>query len=155
MSTTDIEEREHGSTDGASERCGQCGAPATHEQRYCVRCGFHRRNAPDPVSRYLSEASAARTAVIAATAAMARGRARRLGVRTVSMLVALALVAGILIGSMTTGTTGSKTSRNSPSTAKAGPKATRTHRHSGTKLRNATGSSYMNQEQNLPNSVTP
>lgn len=134
----------------AGERCGQCGAPATHDQRYCVRCGFHRRNAPDPVSRYLSEASAARAAVAAAAAATGRRRVRRLSLRTVTMLVALALVVGILIGSATSTSTPAR--RTAP--ARTGG-ASATHGHSGKKLKRATGSNYVNQENNLPNTVTP
>jgi ribosomal protein L37E len=140
----------------AVERCGQCGAPAAHEQRYCVNCGFHRRNAPDPVARYLSEASAARARVAAATALAAeRGRAPRLGLRTVALLVALSLLVGVLIGGAFAGgstparqvsAAGGRSSRPSPS---------RTTAQGTTKLKKATGSSYLQQEQNLPNSVTP
>lgn len=139
------------------ERCGQCGAPAAPEQRYCVNCGFHRRNAPDPVARYLSEASAARARVAAATALAAqRGRAPQLRLRTVAMLVALALLVGILIGG---GLGGSSTSARAGSAAKPGAGHTQVSQAAKakgtTKLRNATGSNYLQQEQNLPNSVTP
>ncbi len=132
--------------DAPAERCGQCGAPAAREQRYCLNCGFHRRNAPDPVSRYLSEASAARAAVVAATALAAqRRRNPRIGMRLAVMLVLAALLIGVLIGNATAG----------HSAAPAA--ATKTHqtakKHSAAK--NATGSSYLQQEQNLPNSVTP
>ena len=130
----------------AREHCGQCGAPAAREQRYCVNCGFHRRNAPDPVSRYLSEASAARARVSAAAALAAqRRRGRSIGVRSVAMLVALALIIGLLIGSTLGG--GSAPTH-------AAKLQTATHR-SKTKLKSATGSSYLQQEQNLPNSVSP
>ncbi len=129
-----------------SERCGQCGAPAAREQRYCLNCGFHRRNAPDPVARYLSEASAARTAVAAATARAAqRRRNPRIGLRLALTLVVAALLIGLLIGNATAGHS-------------AAPVAAKTHhpakKHS-TQVKNATGSSYLQQEQNLPNSVTP
>lgn len=143
--------------EAASERCGQCGAPAAHDQRYCLSCGFHRRNAPDPVSRYLSEASAARTRVAAATALAAqRRRAPRLGPRPVAVLVALALLAGLVIGnaigagSPATGTTSSR--QTTPHTA--AKHSTTVTKHS-TNVKNRTGSSYVQQEQNLPNSVTP
>ena len=86
MTTTDMTEATE-----VAERCGQCGAPAAHDQRYCVNCGFHRRNAPDPVARYLSEASAARGQVAAARVAAAARRRRlpRLGREVVALLVAL------------------------------------------------------------------
>lgn len=130
----------------APEHCGQCGAPAAPEQRYCVNCGFHRRNAPDPVSRYLSEASAARARVSAAAALAAqRRRGTRVGLRSVALLVALAMIIGLLIGS----TLGGGNTPTHPAKLH-----TATHR-STTKLKNATGSSYLQQEQNLPNSVSP
>ena len=136
----------------AAERCGQCGAPAAHEQRYCLNCGFHRRNAPDPVARYLSEASVARSRVAAATALAARRRRTpRFGPRITALLVAAALLIGIVIGSATGG--GSAT----PKSAKAQQTthAQTTHSKKSTQVKNATGSSYLQQENNLPNSVTP
>lgn len=144
MTTTDTTT----GTDATAERCGQCGAPATHDQRYCVNCGFHRRNAPDPVARYLSEASAARAQVAAAVAAAAARRRRlpRLGARTVALLVALALVIGILIGNATAGKSSSGTTPTSHKTAQ---------KHTPSTVKNATGSAYQQQEENLPNSVTP
>lgn len=129
------------------ERCGQCGAPAAPEQRYCLNCGFHRRNAPDPVARYLSEASAARAAVVAATALAGQRRRRpRIGLRLAVTLVALALLIGVLIGKATAGHSSAPAHANTHAVAK--------QRHP-TQVKNATGSSYLQQEQNLPNSVTP
>jgi hypothetical protein len=147
MTTTDTTEATE-----AAERCGQCGSPAAHDQRYCLNCGFHRRNAPDPVARYLSEASAARAQVAAARAAAAARRRRlpRLGPRVVSVLVAIALLVGILIGSAIAG---NSTARNSTSHGAVSQKSTPTHRTK--QLKNATGKSYLQQEENLPNSVTP
>ncbi len=132
------------------ERCGQCGAPAAREQRYCLNCGFHRRNAPDPVARYLSEASVALSRVAAATALAAqRPRRLRFGPKITATLVAVALLVGILIGSATGG--GTVTPKTGTTTGKA--KSTTTAKKSPVK--NATGSSYLQQENNLPNSVTP
>lgn len=135
----------------ATERCGQCGAPAAYEQRYCLNCGFHRRNAPDPVARYLSEASAARTRVAAAAALAAqRRRTPRFGPRITATLVAVALLVGILIGNATGGTaTVSRTNTT------AGAKATTTPKTQTSAVKTETGSNYVNQENNLPNSVTP
>jgi ribosomal protein L37E len=145
MTTTDTTTE----TEAAAERCGQCGAPAAHDQRYCVNCGFHRRNAPDPVARYLSEASAARAQVAAAVAAAAARRRRlpRLGPRVVALLVALALVVGILIGNATAG--------KSSSGATPASSHKTTQKHKSTTVKNATGSAYQQQEENLPNTVTP
>jgi len=127
------------------ERCGQCGAPAAPEQRYCLNCGFHRRNAPDPVARYLSEASAARTAVVAATAlASQRRRSPRIGLRLAVTIVVAALLVGILIGNATAG--------SSPTPAVKTHQQAKKH---AAQVKNATGSSYLQQEQNLPDSVTP
>lgn len=146
--TTDTTE-----TTEASERCGQCGTPAAYDQRYCLNCGFHRRNAPDPVARYLSEASAARAQVAAARAAAAARRRRlpRLGPRVVSLLVAVALLVGILIGSATGGRSGSQSPRSgaSAATRQSGPP------HKTTQLKSVTGKSYLQQERNLPATVTP
>jgi hypothetical protein len=130
-----------------AESCGQCGAPAAHDQRYCLNCGFHRRNAPDPVARYLSEASAARSQVAVARAAAAarRGRLPRLGARAVGVLVAVALLIGIAIGNATAGNSSPPAAHKSKTTAKK----------QGTTVKSATGSSYLQQEKNLPNSVTP
>jgi hypothetical protein len=136
----------------AVEHCGQCGAPAAREQRYCLNCGFHRRNAPDPVARYLSDASVARARVAAADALIAqRRRTVRFGPRITATLVALALIVGLLIGNATGGTTTATkkttttTAANSSTTAKTTTSVVKT----------ATGKSYINQENNLPNSVTP
>lgn len=147
MTTTDTSATE---TQGAVERCGQCGAAAAPDQRYCVNCGFHRRNAPDPVARYLAEASAARARVVAAEAAAAtRRRITRLGLRPVALLVALALLAGILIGNATAGRSGGN----------AGNAGNRTHQTARkpkpSPVKNATGSAYVQQEENLPDSVSP
>jgi hypothetical protein len=132
------------------ERCGQCGAPAAREQRYCLNCGFHRRNAPDPVARYLSDASVALSRVAAATALAAQRRRRlRFGPKITATLVAVALLLGILIGNATGG--GTVTPKSSTTTGSA--KSTTTAKKSPVK--NTTGSSYLQSENNLPNSVTP
>jgi hypothetical protein len=136
----------------AAERCGQCGAAAAPEQRYCLNCGFHRRNARDPVARYLSEASAARTRVAAAAALAAqRRRTPRFGPRITATLVAVTLLVGILIGSAIGG--GSVAPKATSSAGSA--KSTTTAKKHKSPAKNATGSSYLNQENNLPNSVTP
>lgn len=154
MSTQTTGDSSGGTTPTAEtnvERCGQCGAPAAREQRYCLNCGFHRRNAPDPVARYLSEASVARARVIAADALIAqRRRTMRFGPRITATLVAVALLVGILIGSLTGG--GSTTPKTGTT---AGSKATTTAKTQTSAVKTATGSSYVNQENNLPNSVTP
>lgn len=159
MSTESMSTRTTGESPGGAtpttgtevERCGQCGAPAAHEQRYCLNCGFHRRNAPDPVARYLSEASVARARVIAADALIAqRRRTVRFGPRITATLVAVALLIGILIGSLTGA--GSTTPRASIT---AGAKATTTAETQTSAVKTETGSNYVNQENNLPNSVTP
>ena len=144
------------------ERCGQCGAPAAHEQRYCLNCGFHRRNAPDPVARYLSEASVALSRVAAASALAAQRRRRlRFGPKITATLVAAALLIGILIGNATGGATvtpktGTTTgTAQSTATAKSTTTAQSTTTAKKSPVKNATGSSYLQQENNLPNSVTP
>lgn len=136
----------------AVERCGQCGAPAAPEQRYCLNCGFHRRNAPDPVARYLSDASVARARVSAADALAAqRRRPLRFGPRITATLVALALLAGLLIGNATGG--GSTATPQTNTTARS--QATTTADTQTSAVKTATGSNYVNQESNLPDSVSP
>ncbi len=136
-----------------AERCGQCGAPAAVEQRYCLNCGFHRRNAPDPVARYLSEASAARARVAEAAALAAQRRRRpRFGARITATLVAVALLIGLVIGNATGGN--SVVAGRSDRLGAARTSTTVTEKHSS-KAKSATGSSYLQQEQNLPSSVTP
>ena len=136
-----------------AERCGQCGAAAAPEQRYCLNCGFHRRNAADPVARYLSEASVARARVAAATAlASQRRRVPRIGARLAALLVALALLVGILIGNATAG---NSTPARSVAKTTAASTTTTVGQKSATKVKNATGSSYLQQEQNLPSTVSP
>jgi hypothetical protein len=139
-------------TPAAAERCGQCGAPAAPEQRYCLNCGFHRRNASDPVARYLSDASVARARVAAADALAAqRRRTVRFGPRITATLVAVALLIGLLIGNAMGG---SSTTAPKASTT-AGSRATTTSATKTSAVKTATGSSYVNQENNLPSSVTP
>jgi hypothetical protein len=134
------------------ERCGQCGAPAAREQRYCLNCGFHRRNAPDPVARYLSDASVALSRVAAATALAAqRRRTLKFGPKITATLVAVALLVGILIGSAT----GGSSVKPRTSTTAGSAKSTTTATKHKSPVKNATGSSYLQQENNLPNSVTP
>jgi len=152
MSTQASGDIPQASPSAATERCGQCGAPAAPEQRYCLNCGFHRRNAVDPVARYLSEASAARARVAAATALAAqRRRTPRIGARVTVVLVALALLVGILIGNATAG---GSAPRGSAGNRASQTRTTAAKKHVST-AKNATGSSYLQQEQNLPNTVTP
>jgi hypothetical protein len=135
-------------TDEAAEHCGQCGVPVERNQRYCLNCGQHRRRAHDPVAAYLSEASAARTRVAAAEALAAQRRPRpRFGSRLVALLVAAALLVGIVIGNATAGSSGS-------GHAPTGQRSTQ--RHTATSVvKNATGKSYLQQEEHLPSTVTP
>ncbi|MDE3130360.1 MAG: hypothetical protein KGL16_04350, partial [Acidobacteriota bacterium] len=80
-------------------------------------------------------------------------RAPRLRLRLVAVLVGLALLAGIVIGNALAGGTPAGTT----APARSRPTTTRTQAQAGrsTKVRNATGASYLQQEQSLPNSVTP
>lgn len=140
-------------TTSAAEHCGQCGAPAAHDQRYCLNCGFHRRNASDPVARYLGEASVAlaRVAAAEALARTRRHRMPRLGLRTVAVLVALALLAGVAIGNLTAGGSGSAGGSGAGGAAGRQP-TTPTHT---TAAQVKTGKSYIQQGQSLPDSVSP
>jgi hypothetical protein len=143
-----------GTAENVAERCGQCGAAAAPEQRYCLNCGFHRRNAPDPVARYLSDASVALSRVAAADALAAqRRRTLKFGPKITATLVAVALLVGILIGNATGGSSVTPRTSTTAGSAKSATTTTATKHKSPAK--NATGSSYLQQENNLPNSVTP
>jgi hypothetical protein len=147
-------------TSGTQLRCEECGTPAALDQRYCLNCGAHINEAPDPVAVYFSEASAARTRV---AAAMARGaiakRSRRLprvSAASALVLVVIALLIGIAIGhssssgSSKSGTTGKVTTtatRKSGSSSNGGSTASGVTRK--------TGKSYRQQENNLPTTVSP
>jgi hypothetical protein len=140
----------------AAERCGQCGAPAAHDQRYCLNCGFHRRNAPDPVARYLGEASVALARVAAAEAlAATRRRTHRLGLRVVVLLTAFALLVGVLIGSVTAGRSSAPGSSGGRATHTQTSKSPTHAQPTKSQVKNVTGKSYVQQEQDLPNSVSP
>ncbi len=79
------------------ERCEQCHAPVDRDQRYCVNCGAHQRQVPDPAAKYMSRVTAhtgSRGALSSspAGAAVARsGAARRHRFGDLGLLGALAL----------------------------------------------------------------
>jgi len=140
-------------------RCRFCGATAAADQRYCLSCGTRREDVPDPVSRYLSEASAARSRVAAAVARSAEARSSRrlpkLSPLFATALVIVALLVGIEIGhssssghSSSAGGSVATTSTPATSTKSSGSSAVN-------KVTKSKGKSYVNQESNLPTSVSP
>jgi len=139
----------------ALARCDVCGATAAADQRYCLSCGTRRESVPDPVSRYLAEASAARARVAAAVQRQAQARSSRrvpkLSPMLVTVLVVVALLVGIEIGHSSS--SGSATSPVATSTVKRGSS------HAGgsavDKVQKAKGKSYVQQESSLPTSVNP
>jgi len=143
-------------TDQGVTHCEECSAPVEHDQRYCIVCGAHRPGAPDPAARYFSEASAARSRVAAARAARAAAAGRRrpaprLSAATAVLLTVAALGAGFGIGRSSGAGTPARP------TVAAGLTATSTTKHSTRTARgggNATGRGYVNQESNLPSSVS-
>ncbi len=86
----------------AYQRCDQCGAPADHDQRYCVVCGTHLRHADDPAARYFSEATARSRAKRTVGARAPSGRVRRrsvgLGTALVLALIPVAAAVGVMAG---------------------------------------------------------
>jgi hypothetical protein len=79
------------------DQCGQCGAPVEAKQRYCVVCGFHRRQVRDPVSRYMMRA----TSHARSGSPRRPGRSRRassLGAAVLIASVPLAVGLGVLVG---------------------------------------------------------
>lgn len=135
--------------------CDDCGSPVESAQRYCVVCGAHRRDVRDPAARYLSHASArARATARAGARQSARGVRRRtvgLGTALLIALIPVAGVAGYAIGDSGTGApaaaTGAHHSTGTSGTTGNGSKAK-------SKLSNATGSKYVTQQNNSPNSVS-
>lgn len=129
-------------------RCAACGAGVERAQRYCVECGAHRANAPDPVARYLAQTSSASRA--AARRSSTRGRsAVGLGSLLLVALVPLALALGILIGHSSTATSTTPTTHTTAITHTSGAGAKPTHQ-----VRHSTGQGYVKSQQNLPNSVS-
>jgi hypothetical protein len=79
------------------EECGQCGAPVDPKQRYCVVCGFHRRQVTDPVSRYMMRATAQGRSGSIQRSQRPR-RTSSLGAAVLIAIVPLAVGLGVLVG---------------------------------------------------------
>jgi hypothetical protein len=136
--------------------CSTCGARAAADQRYCLSCGVRREEVPDPVSRYLGEASAARARVAAATARVAQARSSRrlpaISPVIATVLVVVALLVGLEIGHSSAG------SVNRPVQTTSARSATSTASGSGDavdKVVKSSGKGYVQQQKSLPTSVTP
>jgi hypothetical protein len=150
------------------EECEQCRAPVERLQRYCVNCGAHRRHVPDPAARYLAQASARARA---AGSAAGQARSVRTSIRPVTAALLAAIIAGggVAVGAAVNGgsssgdnaqlireidrlearhpaTAGGHSSRTTGAGDRGGESLTR-------KLQHATGSNYVKQAQQLPNSV--
>ncbi len=82
------------------QHCDECGAPVDAAQRYCVNCGAHRRNVPDPSARYLSQSSARNRAASGARtrATTQRRQGGNLALALVIALIPVAAVLGVEIG---------------------------------------------------------
>jgi hypothetical protein len=53
--------RELAAVPAAEDRCGACGAPLTHDQRYCVECGERRGQSRFPAAQPATEIRTTRT----------------------------------------------------------------------------------------------
>jgi hypothetical protein len=76
------------------DRCEQCHAPVDRDQRYCVNCGAHQRQVPDPAAKYMSRVSAhtgSRGALLNSSAGAGVAGARRRSFGGIGLLGALAL----------------------------------------------------------------
>lgn len=80
------------------EQCGQCGAPAEANQRYCVVCGFHRRHVRDPASRYMMRATAQGRSGSGAGRAVRPRRSSSLAAALLIAVVPAAVGIGVLVG---------------------------------------------------------
>ncbi len=139
-------------------RCLACGAAASADQRYCLSCGTRREDVPDPVSRYLSEASAARSRVAAAAARSVQVRSSRrlprLSPLPATALVIVALLVGIEIGHSSSGN-GSSAARAPATTSTLATSAKPSGNSAVDKVAKSKGKGYVQQESSLPTSVTP
>ena len=148
------------------EECEQCGAPVDSSQRYCVNCGAHRHHVPDPAARYLAQTSARARIGLSPAGRPPTRRRSPLSPLTAAFLAAVLAGGGVAVGAATTGG-----SSNNPQLVQAlhrleqggGSHATTTAGHSGKAkpagsavkhLQHATGSNYVNQAKQLPNSVS-
>ena len=56
----------------SEDRCGNCGTPLAHDQRYCVECGERRGQSRFPTAQPTTEVRTSAEPVVAATASPAR-----------------------------------------------------------------------------------
>ncbi len=83
-------------TTASEDRCGACGAPLAHDQRYCVECGERRGASRFPAGQPAAEASPRRTRAARAP----RGQRISSGTTLVAGVgvLLLAIGLGVLIG---------------------------------------------------------
>jgi len=143
-------------------RCDQCHAPVDSHQRYCVICGAHRRDVPDPAARYLNQASARARAAVRVAQARANGRSAKrrvvgFGTAALIALIPAAGIAGYAIGDSGSGSPAPAAATHAHSSGGrngAGSTAKRGAGAGGTGASHSTGSSYVQSQKNSPNSVS-
>ena len=88
--------RELATAPAAEDRCGACGAPLAHDQRYCVECGERRGQSRFPVAQPATEVRArrARTVRPRRPATVSSGTTLVAGVGVLLLAIGL----GVLIG---------------------------------------------------------
>ena len=88
--------RELATAPAAEDRCGACGAPLAHDQRYCVECGERRGRSRFPVAQPATEVRArrARTVRPRRPATVSSGTTLVAGVGVLLLAIGL----GVLIG---------------------------------------------------------
>ena len=79
------------------QSCDECDTPVDRDQRYCVNCGAHRRNVPDPAARFLSRATA-QSRGVGSSGLVRRSGAGRRGVSLTAALVLALLPVTAAIG---------------------------------------------------------
>lgn len=98
---------------GASEdRCGACGAPLVHDQRYCVECGERRGQSRFPVTQPPAPVAKRRTraAPAARPPRMSSGTTLVAGIGVLLLAIGL----GVLIGRVGTKTTTTQAAATTP-----------------------------------------
>ena len=102
-----------GAPTGASEdRCGACGAPLAHDQRYCVECGERRGQSRFPVAQPAAPVARRRTRLAPARrpARMSSGTTLVAGIGVLLLAIGL----GVLIGRVGNKTTTTQAAATTP-----------------------------------------
>ncbi len=97
---------------GSGDRCGACGAPLIHDQRYCVECGERRGQSRFPVTQPATEVATRRVRRVSPPRPPRIGSGTTLVAGVGVLLLAIGL--GFLIGRTSTKTTTTQAAAATP-----------------------------------------